>query len=117
MNELFICFITDDVSGASAAVPKYHKPKLNELYKLLKGKSSHWSDIGRELGISFDVRESLRNDRHYTSDHYRLEEVLSEWLSTTDQSLVTWEEFIRVLTDELNYMDIVQHTKSFLQNL
>ena len=40
-----------------------------------------------------------------------------EWLSTTDQSLVTWEEFIRVLNDELNYMDIVDKTDTFLQNL
>ena len=92
-------------------------PKLNEVYKLLKGKSSHWSNIGRELGISFDARDSLRNDLHYTSDHGRLKKVLSEWLSTTDQSLVTWEEFIRVLTDGLKYKDIVCQTNTFLQNL
>ena len=87
------------------------------MYKLLKGNSSHWSDIGREFGISLDDRESLSNNLHYTSDHGRLEKVLSEWLSTTDQSLVTWEEFIKVLTDELNYMDIAEKTDTFLQNL
>ena len=72
--------------------------------------SSHWSDIGRELGISLDVRESLSND-------LRLEKVLSEWLSTTDQSLVTWVEFIRALTDGLNYMEIAHQTNTFLQNI
>ena len=117
INELFICFITDDVDSVSVVVTKYNKPKLNELYKLLKGKSSHWSDIGREFNISLDVRESIRNDLHYTSDHSRLEKVLSVWLSTTDQSLVTWEEFIRVLTDGLIYMDIVENTETFLQNI
>ncbi len=117
INELFICFITDDVGSASAVVSKYRKPKLNEVYKLLKGKSSHWSDIGMELDLSLDVRESLSNNLRYTSDHGRLEKVLSEWLSTTDQSLVTWEEFIRVLTDGLNYMDIVCQTNTFLQNI
>ena len=117
MNELFITVFTDDVGSASAAVPKYHKPKLSEVYKLLKEKSSHWSYIGRELGISLDVRESLSHSVHYTSDLVCLEKVLSEWLSTTDQSLVTWEEFIRVLTDGLNYMDIVEKTDTFLQNL
>ncbi len=107
-----MCFITD-----GAGVSAVRRPNLNEMYKLLKGKSSHWSDIGRELGISFDTRESLRNDCRYPSDCERLEKVLSEWLSTTDQSLVTWEEFIRVLTDGLNYMDIVHQTNAFLQNV
>ena len=115
-NTINICVITDDADGASVAVSKYRKPKLNEVYKLLKGKASHWSDIGRELGISFDARESIRIER-YPSDRERLEKVLSEWLSSTDQSLVMWEEFIRVLTDELNYMDIVDQTNTFLQNI
>ena len=86
------------------------------MFKQLKGKASHWSGIGRELDISLDVRESIKNEC-YPSDRERLEKVLSEWLSTTDQSLVTWEEFIRVLTDELNYRDIVDKTNTFLQNI
>ena len=90
-------------------------PKLNEVFDLLKEKSSHWSHIGRELGISFDARESLKIDCRYPSDRDRLEKVLSEWLSTIDESLVTWEEFIRVLTDD--HKDIVRQTKAFLQNI
>ena len=116
-NELFICFITDDVDSVSAVVSKYCKPKLNEVVDLLKEKSPYWFDIGRGLRVALYVRESIRNDLHYTSDHSRLEKVLSEWLSTTDQSLVTWEEFIRVLTDGLNYMDIVEKTETILQNI
>ena len=115
-------FVTDDVDSASAVVSNYCKPKLNEVVGLLKEKSPHWFDIGSELGVPHHVRKSIRNDLRYTSDHHRLEEVLSEWLSTTDQSLadqslVTWKEFIRVLTDGLNYMDVVEKTKTFLQNL
>ena len=117
IKELFICFITDDVNSASAVVSKYRKPKLNEVVDLLKEKSPYWFDIGRELLVLLHVRESIRNNLRYTSDHSRLEKVLSEWLSTTDQSLVTWEEFIRVLTDGLNYMDIVENTETFLQNI
>ncbi len=90
-------------------------PRLNEVFDLLKAKSPYWFDIGREFGIPYNVRISIRNDLHHTSDHDRLEEVLSEWLSTTDQSLVTWEEFIRVLTED--HKDIVRQTKAFLQNL
>ena len=111
-------FITDNTGDVpTTAVSKYRKPKLSEVYQLLKGKSSHWSDIGREFDIPLDVRESLSNNLHYTSDLARLEMVLNEWLSTTDQSLVTWEEFIRVLSDRLKYMDIVHNTNTFLQTL
>ena len=118
INELFICFITDDDdTGASAVVSKYRKPKLNEVVDLLKEKSPCWFDIGRELQVPLHIRESLGNNFRYTSDDGRLEKVLNEWLSTTDQSLVTWEEFIRVLTDGLKYMDIVEKTETFLQNL
>ncbi len=89
-------------------------PKLNEVFDLLKQKSPYWFDIGREFGIPRHVRVSIRNDLLNTSDHDRLEGVLSEWF---DQSLVTWEEFIRVLTERLKYMDIVRQTKAFLQNI
>ncbi len=90
---------------------------MNEIYRLLQKKSPHWFDIGREFDIPHHVRESIRNDLRYTSDHHRLEEVLNEWLSTTNQSLVTWEEFVRVLTERLNYMDTVHQTNTFLQNI
>ena len=101
----------------SAVVNKYPMPKLNEVFDLLKEKSPYWFDIGREFKVSLDVRESLSHRVHSTSDRSCLEKVLNEWLSTTDQSLVTWEEFIRVLTDGLKYMKIVDQTKTFLQNL
>ncbi len=119
INELFtcICFITDDVDSASSVVSKYRKPNLNEVVDVLKEKSPYWFDIGSGLGVPLHIRESLSHNVHYTSDHGRLEKVLSEWLSTTNQSLVTWEEFIRVLTDGLNYMDIVDKTNTFLQNI
>ena len=87
------------------------KPRLGQLYKLLKNKSSRWSEIGGQLGVPLNTRESLRMNGSYT-DNNRLEMVLSEWL-TTDQSLVTWEEFIRVLT-ELEFMDIIEETKILL---
>ena len=83
----------------------------------MEEKSPNWFDIGRGFGLPLHVRESIRNDLRYTSDLHRLEKVLSEWLSTNDQSLVMWKEFIRVLTDELKYMDVAHQTNTFLQKL
>ncbi len=83
----------------------------------MEEKSPNWFDIGRGFGLPLHVRESIRNDLRYTSDLHRLEKVLDEWLSTNDQSLVTWEEFIRVLTDELRYMDVIHQTNTFLEKL
>ena len=85
------------------------KPQLSEVTELLSDKSPSWSDIGAKLGVPFPVRESLRNNLHYTSDFSRLERVLYEWLTTSEQSKVTWEEFVRVLT-RLNYTDVVEET-------
>ena len=85
------------------------KPQLSEVTELLSDKSPWWSDIGAKLGVPFHVRESLRNDLHYTSDFSRLERVLYEWLTTSEQSKVTWGEFVRVLTG-LNYTDVVEET-------
>ena len=69
-----------------------------------------------ELCVSFDVLESLRNDLQYSSDVVRLEKVLNEWLTNPDQSRVTWEEFVKVLTVRLKYNDIVDNVDEILQS-
>ncbi len=89
------------------------RPELNNVYTLLKGKCADWDTIGRALGVSLDKRKSLEKNGSYDNSR-RLEEVLYIWLETSEQSNVTWEEFIRILKDELGYNDIVKKTEQFL---
>ncbi len=35
---------------------------MNEIFKLLKGKSSEWDSIGRAFGVSLNYRKELRKD-------------------------------------------------------
>ena len=91
----------------------YHrKPELNEIFGLLKEKSSNWYEIGESLGVSRNDRESIKNAQPY--DKGRLENVLEKWLQESDQSKVTWDDFIQVLKDKLKYNDIVEKTKELL---
>ena len=58
-----------------------------------------------------NTRKSLKRNGSY-DDNDRLEEILSEWLTTTsDQS---WDEFIKALI-ELDFIDVVKETKAFLK--
>ena len=54
-------------------------PKLKEVYKLLKDKSSRWDNIGRELDVPMNDREALHKDSSLTNNQ-RLEFVLDLWL-------------------------------------
>ena len=91
----------------------YHRePKLDEIFGLLKEKSFNWNEIGIYLGVSHGNRRSIENEANRDRD--RLERVLDKWLQESDQSKVTWAEFIRVLKDKLEYNDIVKKTKELL---
>ncbi len=79
---------------------------------LLREKSSRWYEIGAAFGVSLNDRESIKNTAGYDND--RLQHMLNTWLETSEQSNVTWDEFIRILKDILGYNDIVKNTKDFL---
>ena len=79
------------------------------MFRLLQEKSANWFEIGFEFDVSLDFRNSLKRDPSY-SDRARLEAILDEWLKTTDQSRVTWQEFIEVM-DCLKYADVIAQTK------
>ena len=84
------------------------------MFRLLREKSADWFEIGFEFDVSLDFRNSLKRDSSY-SDRTRLEVVLNEWSTTTDQCQVTWQEFIEVMRN-LKYADIIAKTKEFLQS-
>ena len=58
MHKYHHSFKVNDADSTSAI----RKPKLKDLLKLLEEKSPNWYDIGRGLGVSFHVRESLSHD-------------------------------------------------------
>ncbi len=84
------------------------------MLRLLREKSSEWFEIGAAFEVSLNERRSTKMDMTLTNND-RLEYMLYTWLeSSVEQSNVTWEEFIRILKDDLEYHDVVKTTKDFL---
>ncbi len=69
--------------------------QVNHVHCQLKGVSSKWNEIGRELGISHDYREELRM-RNDLSNEARLELVLIKW-KESQRSEVSWDTIIKML--------------------
>ena len=90
------------------------KPKIKDVYKLLKGHSTKWDSIGREFLVSVNDRKGLRTDKSFDNNG-RLEEVLYTWLEE-ETSACTWEHFIKILRDELNMKAVVRETEKFLRS-
>ena len=119
----FFLFVDATVSGRTVSnntlrpIPDSvlcQKPLVRQMFRLLREKSADWSEIGLEFGISLNFRKSAKREQS-TSDSDRLEAVLNEWVTTTDQRKVTWREFIEVMHC-LKYADIIAKTKEFLQS-
>ncbi len=105
-----VVFIVDRSSGRCAS------PQLKDLFGLLKKKYDCWFEIGIAFGVDLAFRQSLKRDHGY-SDQSRLEIVLNEWLTSSDSSNITWQEFMRVLREDLEYNDIVKETEKFISEL
>ncbi len=90
------------------------KPQLKEMLGLLRKKYSRWYEIGAAFGVVLNKRESTRRNTAL-NDEECLQSMLNTWLQTSEQSNVTWDEFIRILKDVLEYHDIVNKTEVFLQ--
>lgn len=86
-------------------------PEVDDVYELLKHKSSRWSDIGREFRVSEDFREELRS-LIYLTNRDKLERVIRKWVESESID-VTWNALIAVLT-EVQLIDIVRKVRGFL---
>ena len=67
------------------------------MYRQLRGDSTEWNAIGRELGVSHNDREKLRK-RIELSDDDRLEMVLIKW-KKSECTDVSWDTIIDMLKD------------------
>ena len=74
----------------------------------MKGKSSNWNEIGREFGIDYNFRQSIKG-----TPKDNIEEVIQTWVSSQPTE-VTWKKVIDVLR-ELEYIDTVQSVEEFLR--
>ena len=68
---------------------------LEEVFDLVKDSSSQWNELGRELCVTMNTRDSLDRNRSLTDD-MRLEKVLNFWI-TGERKQVTWQVIINAL--------------------
>lgn len=85
----------------------------NDVFKLLKKKSSDWNDIGRELNVSKNYRKGLEREGPMNTNEDKLECILEKWLES-ECSEVSWKHLIEVLRDELEWKDTAKEVEEFL---
>ena len=89
-------------------------PDPNDVFNLLNNDiSAHWDDIGRELGVSYNQRQILKNEGTMSTAASKLETVLMKWVES-ECSDVTWSKVIQVLSI-LRFNDLMESTKLFLK--
>ena len=87
--------------------------EVKDVYDLTVSQSSRWNDLGRELKLSLDFRNQLRNDiRLYDKD--RLEMVLQKWIESSPVP-VTWSTLIEAL-EAIELKIVANKVKEFLKN-
>ena len=87
------------------------QPKKDEVFNLVKIISASWYELARELDISTNYRDSLKQDGGL-SDDTRLEKILEKWI-TSETKPVTWEVIINAL-ESLERIDLVKKIKMYL---
>lgn len=95
-----------DIVQSITALIVSTKREMNpsKIFRLLSEKTARWDDIGRELGVKVDYRNSLDQERSLGNSG-RLERVLEKWLESDPNPL--WEQFIAAMK-KLEYNDVVQ---------
>ena len=88
-------------------------PQRQDVFKLLKSKSTKWDDIARELRVDSKRREELRKDVSINSDK-KLEEVLTTWIDS-ETTPVTWKTVIEKLDEELALKKMAKDVKKYLK--
>lgn len=88
-------------------------PQRQDVFKLLKSKSTKWDEIARELCVDSKRREELRKDVSINSDK-KLEEVLTTWIDS-ETTPVTWKTVIEKLDKELALKKMAKDVKKYLK--
>ena len=85
-------------------------PEPTDAFHLVRNIS--WYDIGSELLVPLDIRESLKKDMSL-SDEAKLEKILNDWIKfeTAD---VTWKTILKAL-QALRRKDIIRVTLKYLE--
>ena len=96
----------------------YHKleqkpPEVTDVFHLIKDDiSASWFDVGEELGISLNDRQTLRRDVSL-SDNNRLESVLAIWVQQEKKD-VKWVVILEALK-ALQRKDLIRKVVRFLE--
>ena len=89
-------------------------PSLKDAYNLIKSHSAEWSELGRELDISRNFRNTLRRDPKL-SDNDRLEEILEKWIeSDSEDAPATWSCLIEALKG-IELRSVITDVEMFLK--
>ena len=86
-------------------------PVLDDVFHLMTKISSSWYDIGGELRVSINERQSLLHEGRM-SDKGKLEKILDNWISS-HSSHVTWQKILDIL-NALEKKNIASEVRSFL---
>ena len=87
-------------------------PDLHDVFDLMRTMSALWFDIGMELNIPINDRETLRRDMTMADDN-RLEHILTNWIQTESKD-VTWKVLLQALK-ALRRKDVVSKVLRFLE--
>ena len=86
------------------------KPKLSDAYKLIKGVSNKWNEIGRVLDVDFNFREGLKSKNRSNDD--LLELILHRWLESATVP-PTWSLLLRAL-EEAELCEVARSIKKWI---
>ena len=89
------------------------KPDLEDVYNLLKQKSSKWDEIGGGLEVCYNFCQCQLKEGIMTSAQQKLEAVLNKWLES-ECSEVSWNHLIQVLID-MELVDVAEKVRRYLR--
>ena len=87
-------------------------PETNDILGLVKDISALWNELGSELCVPLNDRNTLRNDRTL-SDNDRLEYVLNSWIGNETKE-VKWKVIVDALK-VLKRKDLVRQVIMYLE--
>ena len=88
-------------------------PETNDVLGLIKDISASWNELGSELHVPFNDRESLRKNISL-SDDSRLENVLINWIGNETKD-VKWRVILEAVK-ALKRKDLIKKMINHLEN-